>query len=155
MVEVRVIDDGGNERLIEFSESTFGVDIDGVIHRPAATQSIEVESNGNTERTGTQCGDMKQRTTSTDPFKVTVECIITFDNETNGPRVLTVRDVLYEIREGDSVTIDSKFPIEQAMTVSNVLVTQDSELVSVNTRYTDGEAKAARCQLQFGAEETA
>jgi hypothetical protein len=153
MVVVRVIEDG-QERDIEYSESTFGVVIDGVTKYPAATQTVEVESNGNQETTGTQCGDTKRQTTSTDPFAVTAECIITSEATTTSPDALTVRDVLYRIPQGSEIRVKSAFPIEQPMTVSNVLVTQEEGLVSVNTTFTDGEATAFRCQLQLGAEES-
>lgn len=153
---VTLVGEGGGEREVTISEGTFGVifaDSDGPV-RPAATQSVEVESNGNTEQTGTQCGDIERRVTSTDPFKVTVECFITNEQDAVSDSVLTVRDVLYSLQQGATVLIESGFPIDQALQVSNVLVTQDAEVININTSYTDGLSRAYRCTLTFGGEES-
>lgn len=154
MAVVTVIPDGGGQPIErEVSESTFGVYIDGEIYYPAATQSLEVESNGNVEKTGTQCGTKRQQRTSEDPYSITAECIVTLADQSTA-NALTVRQVLKDITEGEDVRITSAFPIDSALEVSNVLVRQETELISVNTDRTDGEATAFRCQLQLGAEQT-
>lgn len=154
MAQVTVVDDGGQTRTIDISESTFGVIINGDVKHPAATQSVEVESNGQMEKTGTQCGTTRQQRTASDPFSITVECIVVSEDSTSAPDALTVRDVLYGLQSGSEVFIESAFPIDSPQVVSNVLVRQETELISVKTKFTNGEATAFRCQLQFGAEES-
>lgn len=153
MAQLVVVGENGEEEVVITSE-TFGlsIDDDSQLKYPAATTNIEVEKNGNIEKTGTQCGSMRQENVASDPFAVRVECIITKQSDSATDDLLTLRDVLHKLDEGDATRIISDFPINKPLTVRNILVTQTTEIVSVSTDYTDGRVTAFECQLQLGAE---
>jgi hypothetical protein len=153
MASITVIGEDGAETT-EIASERFGIAVDGDsgLKYPAATTNIEVEKNGNIEKTGTQCGDMRQANVASDPFAVRVECIITTESDSVTDTALTVRDVLHKLDSGEPATIVSDFPIEKSLTVRNVLVTQTTDIVSVSTDQTDGRVTAFECQLQLGAE---
>lgn len=151
MAVVTVINEEGQEVQYEPQDSSFQLVVDGTAKTPAVTQTIEVESNQRQAKTGTQCGETRQSNIASDPFKVTVQGIVT--NATDGTS-LSVSDLLFEVQEGDFVTINSDFPITTSLEVTNVVVTQSQDLVSVDTPQTDGFETAFTFQLQLGAEQS-
>jgi hypothetical protein len=154
MPSVTVIgEDGVEEREIRTERFALFIDDSGTAATPVATQNIEVEKSGNVEKTGTQCGSMRQENVASDPFAVTVECIVTTEADSVDTSVLTVRDVLHRLDEGDAVRMISDYPINKPLTVRNIVVTQDTDIITVSSEKTTGKVTAFSCQLQLGAEE--
>lgn len=150
MANVAVIAADGTETTFTPNNSSFQLFIDGDAHEPAVTQRIEVESNSTQATTGTQCGTQKTINTSTDPFQVTVEGIIT---NSDLPEELTVENLLFDVNEGDELQFTSDFPSLGFMKVSNILVEQVEDVISVQTAgLHDFPETAFRFQIQFGQE---
>ena len=143
----RVIGSGGEIQEVEVSGKNFHLVIDDARYEPFLCQEIEVESNGEMDETGTQCGRRKQRQTAEEPFAVTANGLIG-KNMPDG--FLEPRHLLFDVNEGDEVRIISDFPINQPMEVSNVLLRQvaDTPTVTLN-----GETYLAfEWQLQLGGQ---
>lgn len=150
MARIVVVGEGGTETY-EAESSSFSLLIDGVAYEPAVTQEIEVESNQQQATTGTQCGTQRVQNTSTDPFKFRVRGICTNSDRAGE---LTAKRVLYDVQEGDQVDVVWDGPPLGSLTVSNALVRQEEQLVSVSTPLTNNEAETAfRFQIQLGEED--
>lgn len=151
MANVTVIGEDGSIQSFEPRRSSFRLRIDDEWYEPAVTTEIEVESNQNQDTTGTLCGDKRTERTSEDPHQVMIRGICT---NSGNPDELTADQLLWDVQEGDELSftcdISDRFGL---MTVSNVLVRQEQELVSVQTPITNGEQTAFRFQLQFGEED--
>lgn len=155
---VEVAGEGGNDAEIRTLQSrAFALVVDGDTLRPALCSEIEVESNSDTQTTGDQCGNRTQEHVAQEPFRVTINGVVTKQDQ---PDVLTLYDLLHRVQEGDEVRMVSDFPIERAMTVRNVITRQSSDLVHIeipsteDERFTtEGKQLAFEFQLVLGAEE--
>lgn len=155
MAKTVIINELGVQETVERNSSSFKliIDEDGDQRAlaPAVTQSIEVESNAVTARTGTLCGDKTMEATATDPFKVTIQGIVG-GGDTAG--ALSLRNLLFDVHEGDFVRMVSDWPIDSALEVSNVVTTQEESLVEVDSHWTDGAEKAFSFTLTLGEQES-
>lgn len=140
-----VIGDDGEPREVEVSGKNFHLVIDGERYEPFLCDEIEVESNGDMDKTGTQCGGRKQRQTADNPFAVMAKGIIG-KNMPSG--FLEPRHLLFDVNEGDTIEIISDFPINSPMEVSNVLVRQVADTPTVTLG--DDTYIAFEWQLQLG-----
>jgi len=148
---ISVLDSGGGgtveKREISEVSRRFQLVIDGDAYEPFLCQEIEVESNGEMDETGTQCGRRKQRQTAEEPFAVTANGLIG-KNMPSG--YLEPRHLLFDITEGDEVRIVSDFPINEPMEVSNVLLRQVADTPTITVR--DDTYIAFEWQIQLGGQ---
>ena len=142
-----VIGDDGEPRDVEVDGTNLNLVIDGDAYQPFLCEEIEVESNGDMDKTGTQCGGRKQRQTADNPFAVMAKGLIG-KNMPSG--FLEPRHLLFDVNEGDTVEIISDFPINSPMEVSNVLVRQVADTPTVTLG--DETYLAFDWQLQLGEE---
>jgi len=140
-----VIGDDGEPREIEVDGTNFALVIDGDTYQPFLCDEIEVESNGDMDTTGTQCGGRKQRQTADNPFAVMAKGLI----GKNMPQgYLEPRHLLFDLNEGDDVRIVSDFPINSPMEVSNVIVRQVADTPTITLG--DDSYIAFGWQIQLG-----
>lgn len=143
----RIIGSGGEIQEVEVEGRRFQLVIDGDAYEPFVCQELEVESNGEMDETGTQCGRRKQRQTAEEPFAVTAKGIIG-KNMPDG--YLEPRHLLFDVNEGDEVRIVSDFPINEPMEVSNVLLRQVADMPTITLK---GETYIAfEWQIQLGGQ---
>lgn len=147
---------GGETQVVERRIATtgFSVKIDGQLYSPAVTTNIEIENNGQTDRVQDQCGNTERSRTTNDGWAVRVQGIVTKNDGREGNLSLQVlRDV---VAVSDTIKIRSDVTppgVESGVEVSNTVITQASDLVSVQTGETDGEEQAFEFNLQLGQTE--
>lgn len=147
---ITVIGEGGKESTYNSSNSSFKLLIDDVAYEPAIAQEIEVESNQQQARTGTQCGTQRVQNTSVDPFMFRVQGICT-NSDRQGE--LTARRILYDVQEGEQVDVVWDGPAVGSLTVSNAIVRQEEGLNEIAAPITNNEPETAfRFQIQLGEE---
>lgn len=139
------------ERVISSTE--FAIKRDGQIKQPAVTTEIEIENDGNTERTTDQCGNTERRRRSNKGWLIRVTGIVTANDERN--RNLSLQFLRDVVANAESVLIRSDVTGSglTRFEVSNTVITQSSDLVSVETGETDGPEQAFEFQLQLGESE--
>jgi hypothetical protein len=145
---VRNVTEGDGEYTeIEYSSRNFALIIDGQRYEPFVCQEIEVESDGDMSKTGTQCGGRKQRQTADDPFSVMANGVIGKDMPSG---YLEPRHLLFDVNEGDEVYFTSDFPFDGPVEVSNVLVRQTADTPTIQL---EGERYIAfEWQIQLGGQ---
>lgn len=147
-------DVGGEERVVERKISTTGfiLKIDGKKYSPTITTSVEIENSGENTTTMDQCGHTERERTGNKGWLIRVQGIVTSnDSRTGNLSLQMLRDV---VATANKVKVRSDV-ISGSYTVSNVVITQSNDLVSVETRDTEGEEKAFEFQLQLGEKESA
>lgn len=154
---VREID--GQEVVTEetLSSQQFGVKLDttgdgnpDTVFNPAVTTQVEIENSGEVSKTSDQCGNTQRSRTTTEGWLVRVQGIVTDVERGNNLTLSTLRDT---VASSDTVPIRSDL-LSGTIVVSNVVITQASDLVSIQTEDSFGEEKAFEFQLQLGEEES-
>lgn len=153
--EITVVEelDNGETRTVKrtLSTSRFVVKIDGQRYSPEITANIEIENDGGTERTTDQCGNTERSRTSNKGWAIRVTGIVTGnDARQSNLSLQLLRDV---IAQESTISITSDI-ISGEFEVSNTVITQSSDLVSINTPDTEGEESAFEFQLQLGQSES-
>lgn len=154
---IEIIEDvgGGQERVTErpISTTDFAVKMDGQLYRPAVTTNIEIENNGEMSTTQDQCGNTERSREGNMGWSVRVKGIATANDDRGGNLSMQMlRDVVATsetIKIRSDVTGSSVTELE----VSNTVITQASDLVSIQTDDTEGEELAFEFQLQLGESE--
>lgn len=152
---ITIVEDigGGETAVVEQTLPTteFAVKIDGILYRPAITTNVEIENDGDVTRVQDQCGHTEANRTTNQGWSIRVQGIITGNEGREGNLSLALlRDT---IANRDSVEIRSDV-ISGRYEVSNTVITQANDLVSINTNDTNGEEKAFEFQLQLGQSES-
>lgn len=148
--EVTIVEDrGGNtvevKRTIPTTE--FAVKLDGQLYQPAITTNVEIENDGEQSRTADQCGHTERNRVGNKGWQITIQGIITGnDNRRGNLSLALLRDV---IAVSETIQIRSDI-ISGEFEVSNTVITQASDLVSIQTSDTNGEEKAFEFQMQLG-----
>jgi hypothetical protein len=147
-IEVVVDDGSGGTTVTErtIPSTSFAVILDDIAYEPAICRRVEAENGGNDNTTSDQCGNTERNRTGNDGWKVTVSGIITGADRPQNLSLPTLRDV---VAGSDSIEISSDV-ISGTYELSNVLIGQEEDLVSVQTVNTDGKEKAFDFQLQLG-----
>lgn len=149
--EIRIVQQtvGGTTETIEktLPSTEFAVKMDGRQYQPAVTTDVEIENNGDLTRTQDQCGHTSAARTTNNGWSITISGIVTGNDGRDGNMsVQMLRDV---VAPATSVQIRTDL-ISGQFEVSNTVITQPNDLVSVQTNETDGEEKAFEFQLQLG-----
>jgi hypothetical protein len=155
--QIEIIEDvgGGQTRVTEkrISSTEFAVKIDGQLFRPAVTTQVEIENDGDVSATTDQCGNTERDRQANQGWSVRVQGIVTGNDDRGGNLSMQLlRDVIATadtIKVRSDVTGSSVTRLE----VSNTVITQTSDLVSIQTEDTDGEEQAFEFQLQLGESE--
>lgn len=148
---IEFVDDSGNVVEREIPTTEFQVKIDGTKYAPEIVTNLEIENDGEVSRTQDQCGHTVRNKTGSGGWLVRVQGIITGNDARGGNLSLAmVRDVLNSM---DTAEIRSDI-ISGSYEVSNIVITQSNDLVSVNTQRTEGQEKAFEFQIQFGESES-
>lgn len=151
---VTIIRDVGGREVVEerpISTSTFYVKIDGERYSPAITTELEIENGDGTAALTDQCGNTERRKLNDMGWSIRVSGILTMNDAREGNLSLQmVRDTVAQM---DSITIGSDI-ISGEIVVTNIIITQTGDLVSINTRSTDGDEKAVEFQMQLGETES-
>lgn len=150
-VEFIEVVDGGRQVVEEtFVTTEFVVKIDGQKYSPVLTTEVEIENDGDTATATDQCGHTERDRVTDNGWAIRVNGIITASDRTGNLSLALMRDV---IATASDLKIRTDV-IEGRFEVSNVLVTQTSDLVSINTGDTDGDEQAFQFQLQLGESES-
>lgn len=131
----------------EIPTTDFAVKLDGQLRHPAITTNVEIENDGDISRQSDQCGNTQTRRVTNKGWTIRVQGIVTKnDGRQENLSLQLLRDV---IATAESIQIRSDV-ISGTFEVSNVVITQANDLVSVNTFDTDGKEQAFEFQLQLG-----
>jgi hypothetical protein len=155
--QIEIIEDvgGGQTRVTErrISTTEFAVKIDGQLYRPAVTTQVEIENDGDVSTTTDQCGNTERDREANQGWSVRVQGIVTGNDDRGGNLSMQLlRDVIATadtIKVRSDVTGSSVTRLE----VSNTVITQASDLVSIQTADTNGEEQAFEFNLQLGESE--
>lgn len=141
------------EREVQLSTTEFSVKLDttgsgepDTLFSPVVTQSVEIENDGDSTTPSDQCGNTERRRTTNEGWSIRVSGIVTANERGSNLSLQLLRDV---IAPADSVQIRSDV-LSGEVSVSNTVITQSSDLVSIVTDETEGEEKAFEFQLQLG-----
>jgi hypothetical protein len=152
--EVKVIAESGGSEVVttqKVSSSTFFVKIDGERYSPVVTTEVEIENGDGTESVTDQCGNTERRKLSDMGWSIRVTGLITSNDQRSGNLSLQMmRDTVAQM---ESVTVGTDI-ISGEIVVTNVIITQASDLVSINTVDTEGEEQVFEFQLQLGERST-
>lgn len=154
---IEIIEDvgGGQTQVTErrISTTEFAVKIDGQLYRPAVTTNIEIENDGDVSKTQDQCGNTERSRQTNNGWAVRIQGIVTGNDDRSGNLSMQLlRDV---VALADTIQIRSDLTGSSVteFEVSNTVLTQSSDLVSIQTGDTDGEEQAFEFQLQLGQTE--
>lgn len=152
-ITVRDRDDFGQvqERSVSVRTTEFFITVEDQQFTPAVVTNVEIEHDGDVADPQDQCGNVERTKTSNKGWNVRVEGIVTANDERPGN--LSMQLMRDYVATTDSVSVRSDL-FEGEIVVSNVVITQSNDLVSVNTHETDGQEMAFEFQLQLGEEET-
>lgn len=139
----------------ELSTQRFSVKLDttgdgtpDTLFTPVLTTEIEMENGSDQANPQDQCGNTEKLRATNLGWSINVTGIVT-DSERQGNLSLSVlRD---EVAVADKVTIRCDL-ISGPVAVNNTVLTQASDLVSINTQETEDEEKAFEFQLQLGSD---
>lgn len=147
--QVTYIDEDGNTQSFDVDNTEFAVELDGAEYRPEITTEVEIEYDGDNSSPRDQCGNMERSRVGSSGWLVRVTGIIT----ANGSRRENLDLELFKnfLAPSDELTIVSEV-INGTFVMSNAVITQPNDLVSVQTVNTDGEERAYEFQLQLGEE---
>lgn len=144
-------DIGVEERVVETTSTQFFVNIGGKKFSPAVTTNIELENDGDIADPQDQCGNVERTKVSNKGYNIRIEGIATMNQEREGN--LSMQLIRDYVGGADDVDIRCDL-FEGTIVVSNIVITQSSDLVSIQTVDTEGEEKAVEFQLQLGEKET-
>lgn len=148
---IEYITEGGQRTERDISSTRFSVKIAGEYRSPAVTREVEIENNGDQSVSRDQCGNIERRRQSNDGWAVRVTGIVTSnDVRRDNLSLQKLRDVVANM---DSVEIVSDVTSGE-YTVSNTVITEANDLVSVQTPDTDGREQAFEFNLQLGDTES-
>jgi hypothetical protein len=127
--------------------TSFSLFLNETEYQPAVVTDIEIENSGNDNQVSDQCGNTERNRTGNSGWAIRVNGIITGEDARQGNLSLSLlRDV---VASSDSVTIGADIQ-SGTFEVGNVVITQQSDLVSIETANTNGKEKAYEFQLQLG-----
>lgn len=127
--------------------TSFSLFLNETEYQPAVVTDIEIENSGNDNKVSDQCGNTERNRTGNSGWAIRVSGIITGADSRQGNLSLSLlRDV---VASSDSVTIGADIQ-SGTFEVGNVVITQQSDLVSIETANTNGKEKAYEFQLQLG-----
>lgn len=147
---ITVVEDTGAGTVTReetISSTEFAVKLDGVLYSPEITTEVEMENDGDISNTADQCGNTEREKINNGGWNLTVQGVVTGNDDRHGNLSLQLlRDVIAPM---DTIRVRSDIA-EGEFEVSNTVITQTGDLVSVETKSTDGEEKAFEFQLQLG-----
>lgn len=144
---VTFVDERGNVTEETFASTRFTAKIDGVTYSPAVVHNVEIENDGDTTSPQDQCGHTERRRTGENGWAIRVQGIVTGNEDRTGNLSLQLlRDVIASMSE---LKIRSDV-ISGTYEVSNVVITQSNDLVSIQSDDTHGAEMAFQFQLQMG-----
>lgn len=149
--QVSIIEDigGGETRTVSktIPSTEFVVKIDNTLYRPAITTEVEIENDGETTTTRDQCGHVERSRTGDDGWRIRAQGIVT--GNTSRDNNLDLQLLRDEVASASDLKVRTDM-IAGFFEVSNTVITQSSDLVSINTNDTDGTEKAFEFQIQIG-----
>lgn len=128
------------------SSSRFYVELGNETYTPAVVTNVEIENDGDVASTTDQCGFTTRQRTGDDGWMIRVQGIVTANDSRTGNLSL---EILKEVALMSEITIGSDI-ISGTYEVSNTVITESSDLVSVQTSETEGEEQAFEFQMQLG-----
>lgn len=141
------------ERDVRISSTPFSIKLDttgdgeaDTLFSPAVTTEVEIENNGDTSTPSDQCGNTERFRTTNEGWSIRVTGIVTANEREGNLSMQMLRDL---VAPADAVQIRCDL-ISGQVAVSNTLLTQPNDLVSIQTVDTQGEEKAFEFQLQLG-----
>lgn len=135
----------------EIASSDFALKIDGVLRTPAVVKEAEYENDGSSSATADQCGHTERQRTTNNGWAIRVQGIATLNaNRRENLSMQLLRD---GVANSNTVEVRSGV-LSGEFEVSNVVITDASDLYSVQTRETNGEEEAVEFQLQLGQTES-
>lgn len=149
---VRIVENvGGSDEVIErtlpSTQAIIKEDEDALPYEPAIVTDVEIESDGDMNTVSDQCGNAERESETNRGWVVRIQGIITGNEDRlQNLSLAYLRDV---VATSDSVFVRTD-AISGQFEVSNVVITQTSDLVSIQTQDTNGEEKAFEFQLQLG-----
>jgi hypothetical protein len=150
LAQIQIV--GGNGReTVELSSTSFAAKLDGQIYRPAVTTSVEIENDGDVSATKDQCGHTERKRVGNQGWQIRVQGMVTANTLRQGN--LSMQQLRDVIAQSDEIEIISDV-LSGTFAVSNVVITQPNDLVSIVTEDTNGEEKAFEFQLQLGESES-
>lgn len=136
---------------VVFPSTEFAVKVDGELLQPEITTKVEIENDGEMSTSQDQCGHTSRTRTGNNGWVVTVNGLVTDNDLRDGNLSLqTLRDVVATMSEAK---IRSDI-VSGTYEVSNVVITQPNDLVSIETDSTHGEESAYEFHVQFGESES-
>lgn len=151
---VTVIEDSGGgrvEREVVFPDSAFAIEIDGQRYKPAVTTQVEIEKSPDNEVIMDQCERSERGRGGSRGWQVRVQGIITGNDDRAGN--LSLQKMRDTVGSMDEITIYSDI-FSGTIVLSNIVITQASDLVSIQTKDTVNEEDAYEFQLQLGETES-
>jgi hypothetical protein len=138
----------------EFVQTGFAIKIDGQLYKPVLTSEVEIENDTENQRTTDQCGNTERNNVADMGWTLAVNGIVT----SNGAReknltLAMLRDI---VAPSDTITIRSDIAGGglTEFEVANTVITNSSDLHTIETGITDGQEKAYEFQLQLGETES-
>lgn len=132
---------------VDTNKTEFAVKIDGVLKKPAITNMIEIERSGDIAEPQDQCGHTERDRIGDSGWAISVEGIVTSNDARQGNLSMQeMRDVVSTMSEAE---IRSDL-ISGTYEVGDVIITDASDLFSIETTDTDGEETAYEFQIQLG-----
>lgn len=147
MALINVVTEGGIVQEEVFS-AEFAIKIDGEILTPAYVEEVEVENNGETVTLTDDCGRQEQRRFNEGLWSVRVTGVVAKEGAIDE---LLLRDLM-TLQEGELVEIISDFEIDGPIEVSNTIIGQTTDIVSIDTG--TGEQLAFTFQLSLGEQDS-
>lgn len=151
-IQVQEVGEDGSlqERTLETRSVGFFITIEGEQFKPAIVREVEIETDSDVSAPKDQCGNVEREKTSNEGWSARVTGIVTANDDRPGN--LSMQLMRDYVAKADSVEVRGDLFPSGGMTivVSNVVITQSSDLVSVNTKQTNGAELAFDFQLQLG-----
>lgn len=146
-----VEDVGGTEQVTERTLPTTQAIVkpnsSGIAREPAIVTDVEIENDGDMNTVSDQCGNAERESDTRRGWVVRISGIITGnENRFQNLSLAYIRD---ELARQDSIYIVTDV-ISGQFEISNIVISQASDLVSIETKDTEGPEKAFEFQLQLG-----
>jgi hypothetical protein len=135
------------EVAVEHDKSDFALKIDGVLYKPAIVDEMEIERSGDMATPQDQCGHTERDRVGDKGWAINVQGIVTSnDARAKNLSMQQMRDVVSTMSEAE---IRSDL-ISGTYEVSDVIISDSSDLFSIQTQDTEGDETAYEFQMQLG-----
>lgn len=149
--QIQILDEEGVSQIVDIPSTNFSIKVDGRLRSPAVTTTVEIENDGDVSATKDQCGHTERKRVGNQGWQIRVSGMITAN--TTRQDNLSMQQMRDVVAQSEEVRIISDV-LSGVFAVSNVVITQPNDLVSIVTESTNGEEKAFEFQLQLGESES-